>query len=1088
MTTVEAALLKVGQAVVTPFFRHWLGARRSARERSLPLSDLLRQRAKDEFSRRRGQREIDAVVDEVGERLQPLIRTRFAELPENEVIAALEAVADTFGRADLSDDALFGADLQPARLLPHLRSAEPPAGLSELGSRLYDVMLEDCARCFTQFVVQTAPFTNRAQVAILSRLSEVTELMTEAVHKLALAVPDSTTDFLSRYRDFLAKKLNTLELVGLDTQYRPRTTLSVAYISLAVIGDGSTSRSQRVFWDPGLLRHARLDGADSERVEQALSRRTRTLIRGEAGAGKSTLLRWLAVTASRGGFTGALSDWNGRVPFLIKLRSWPDALPAPEQFLTGVADPVAGAKPGHWVTEQFRDGRALLLVDGVDELPVERRAPVRGWLRDLLTAYPDILVVVTSRPPAAPVRWLEAEGFEPLTLDRLSPADVRALIDQWHQAARTSPSLPCPPSELPRYEQALLTQLAANRHLSRLAGNPLMAAMLCALNLDRQTNLPPDRMGIYQAAVDMLLHKRDQDRGVTTALPDMTVPESLQLLQDLAWRISLNNRSELSRAEAEAYVSRRLAGMHRITASAGTVLEYLVERSGVLREPAAERIDFVHRTVQEYLAAREAAEQAMAGLLVGQAHLDGWREIIIMATGLANRPMRTEIIDGLLHRAAAESRHRRALILLATSCLEALPALPPELLAEVERRLAGLLPPRSLPESRSLQPVGEPLLRRLEGNPARLSEAQAAATIATAALINGPRAIEILGRFTHDARRRVQLELIKSWKYFEPYEYAERVLADAPLDDGEAGVTEPSLLAATHHLRHLTGLQAVFDTRCDLDACPPLPHLKWLHLRLGWDGRLNALDRHPALENLLITSDARRPTAAEIRSLVRLPRLRVLTLYAPGSVDAEALTTIAEMSWLQYLNLSLREVRDLSTLAALTDLRGIYFEGGRVDSLAGLRNCPITTLGFGAMDRRPTVPDGDWGAAFPHLEHVNFWNGDPPDLGFAATVPTMQSLRVTNADSPTVRSLRSPRSLTQLMVEFDEHSPDLGPLLRHRQMSSLALHSPGSLDLSPLVDWEGGPLRVIVRRGQQISGRDLLPATIRVSRRAELAW
>ncbi|WP_189333350.1 NACHT domain-containing protein [Actinoplanes ianthinogenes] len=1088
MTTVEAALLKVGQAVVTPFFKHWLGARRSERERSLPLSDLLQQRAKDEFSRRRGQREIDAVVDEVGERLQPLIRTRFAELPENEVVSALEAVADTFVRADLSDDALFAADLQPGRLLPHLRSAAPPAGLSDLGSRLYDVALEDCARCFTQFVVQTAPFTSRAQVEILSRLSEVTELMTEAMHRLALAVPDSTTDFLSRYRDFLTKKLNTLELVGLDTQYRPRTTLSVAYISLAVTGDSAASRSQRVFWDPGLLRHARLDGTGSERVEQALARRTRTLIRGEAGAGKSTLLRWLAVTASAEGFTGALSDWNGRIPFLVKLRSWPDALPTPEQFLTGIADPVAGAKPRQWVTEQFRGGRALLLVDGVDEVPVERRAHVRGWLRDLLIAYPDALVVVTSRPPAAPVRWLEAEGFEPLTLDRLSPADVRALIDQWHRAARASPALPCTPSELARYEQALLTQLAANRHLSRLAGNPLMAAMLCALNLDRQTNLPPDRMGIYQAAVDMLLHKRDQDRGVTTALPDMTVSENLQLLQDLAWRISLNNRSELSREEAEAYVSRRLAGMHRITAPAEAVLEHLVERSGVLREPAAERVDFVHRTVQEYLAAREAAEQAMGGLLVSQAHLDGWREIIIMATGLANRPMRTEIIAGLLHRADTEPRHRRALILLATSCLEALPALPPELLVRVEDRLSSLLPPRSLPESRSLQPVGEPLLRRLDGDPARLSEAQAAATIATAALINGPRAIEILTRFTHDPRKRAQLELIKSWKYFEPHEYAERVLADAPLNDGEASVTEPSILAATEHLRNLTDLQAFFDTRCDLEALSPLPHLKWLHLRMGWAGRLATLERHPSLDNLMITSDNQSPTAAEIRSLARLRRLRVLTLYAPGSVDAQALLTIATMSSLQYLNLSLREVSDLSPLAALPDLKGVYFDGGNIESLTGLRGCPINTLGFGSMERRPTVPDGDWGAAFPHLEHLNFWNGDPPDLGFVATVPTMRSLRVTHADSPTVRSLQSSKSLTKLMFEFDEQSPDLSPFLRHHQVSSLALRSPGSLDLSPLAGWRGGPLRIVVLRRQQISGLEVLPATIRLSRRPALEW
>ncbi|MEV6301736.1 NACHT domain-containing protein [Actinoplanes sp. NPDC051861] len=185
------------------------------------------------------------------------------------------------------------------------------------------------------------------------------------------------------------------------------------------------------------------------------------MIRGEAGGGKSTLLQWLAITA-------------------------------PEQFLTGVADPIIASMPGSWVSEQLAGGRALLLVDGVDELPIERRPRVRTWLRDLLAAFPEMLVVVTSRPPAAPVRWLEADGFDSLTPERLAPADVRALIDQWHRAARTSPSLPSPAVELVRYEN----KLAASQHLYRLAGSPLMAAMLCALNLDRQTHLPPDRMAI----------------------------------------------------------------------------------------------------------------------------------------------------------------------------------------------------------------------------------------------------------------------------------------------------------------------------------------------------------------------------------------------------------------------------------------------------------------------------------------------------------------------------------------------------------------------------------------------------------------
>lgn len=242
------ALVNVGRAVVTPFVTRWLGGRRQARERSLPLSDLLQQKAADEFSRRRGERQIESVVDDVAERLAPLLTTRFAALEEHEAVAALDAVADTFRRADLSDEALFAADVDPGRLAAHLRAGAPPVALSELGQRLYDLALDDGSRCFTQFVVRTTPFAGRASVEMLARLTDLTGLMSETLRRLEVAGL-SPVEFLPRYAEVLTSKLNVLELVGVETQFRPRTTLNVAYISLAVSGATTTARPPQ--WDPG---------------------------------------------------------------------------------------------------------------------------------------------------------------------------------------------------------------------------------------------------------------------------------------------------------------------------------------------------------------------------------------------------------------------------------------------------------------------------------------------------------------------------------------------------------------------------------------------------------------------------------------------------------------------------------------------------------------------------------------------------------------------------------------------------------------------------------------------------------------------
>ena len=75
-------------------------------------------------------------------------------------------------------------------------------------------------------------------------------------------------------------------------------------------------------------------------------------------------------------------------------------------------------------------------------------------------------------------------------------------------------SLPCAAIELPRYEGALLARLESAPHLRALAATPLLAALICALNLDRSTHLPRDRMGLYSAALELLLERRDIEREI----------------------------------------------------------------------------------------------------------------------------------------------------------------------------------------------------------------------------------------------------------------------------------------------------------------------------------------------------------------------------------------------------------------------------------------------------------------------------------------------------------------------------------------------------------------------------------------------
>lgn len=112
-------------------------------------------------------------------------------------------------------------------------------------------------------------------------------------------------------------------------------------------------------------------------------------------------------------------------------------------------------------------------------------------------------------------------------------------VRRWHQAVGAELIDADELAELADYERSLLASIDADRHLRALSVNPLLCALLCALNRERRTHLLVDRMETYAAALDMLLDRRDRERGVTSGGVPLTRTDKILLLQDIAfWRRS----------------------------------------------------------------------------------------------------------------------------------------------------------------------------------------------------------------------------------------------------------------------------------------------------------------------------------------------------------------------------------------------------------------------------------------------------------------------------------------------------------------------------------------------------------------------
>ena len=213
----------------------------------------------------------------------------------------------------------------------------------------------------------------------------------------------------------------------------------------------------------------------------------------------------------------------------------------------------------------------------------------------------------------------------------------------------------------------------------------------------------------------------------------------------------------------------------QLAAAKKQVVQYLLERSGLLREPVVERIDFIHRTFQEYLAAKRIVASQDIPFLLSHAHEAAWREVVILATGHASDGCEV-ILKGLLERADKEPTNRHYLSLLAVSCLETATAFSEDTRMLIQGRLAELVPPENMTEAKALASAGELAVPHLRGHAARNAKV-VAACVRALSMIGGQSSLMALTEYGEDARVAVIGELMRARDSFDIVDFSAQVFA-----------------------------------------------------------------------------------------------------------------------------------------------------------------------------------------------------------------------------------------------------------------------------------------------------------------------
>ena len=393
------------------------------------------------------------------------------------------------------------------------------------------------------------------------------------------------------------------------------------------------------------------------------------------GGGKTLLLKRLAVayadTQRLQSTEDSLPDLR-LTPILIRCREWREHIRKPILTLLQSVPDITGQSGLVGLRDallpKLRDGGALLLIDGLDEIHVDAdRATFVEHLESFLEDFPFVRLVVTSREAGFSLVAPSISRFcDRWRVAPLEDEAIKLLCENWR--CLMSGDSPDAVSEM----NEVADHLIQNASLHRLAENPLLLTMLLVVK-HGAGRLPPDRVSLYSRAVEVLL-----DTWNIKGHDPLNLKESVPQLACVAFQLMKIGKQTATERELLVLLEEardRIPQIQRYAKdSPYDFLKRVELRSSLLLE-AGHQIEsgrtvpfyqFRHLTFQEYLAAVAVAEghyvdysrkDTVLTPLGKYLTAEEWKEVVPMAAVLARKQAEPLILELLHQGQAIRDRH-----------------------------------------------------------------------------------------------------------------------------------------------------------------------------------------------------------------------------------------------------------------------------------------------------------------------------------------------------------------------------------------------------------------------------------------------
>lgn len=430
----------------------------------------------------------------------------------------------------------------------------------------------------------------------------------------------------TRYRRRLSKELRAVQILSMSKA----KNLEAIYIPLRLAQ----------WMSPDLRDNVQRADEETISLSEALNKYERLTIVGDPGAGKTTITSHAAA---------ALADYSSRIddqyyfPVYIQLRLLKDFLRTEKERsikeLAAEAMERFGFSPAMgFLKRKLDDGQCLIVLDGFDELADQEKSlqfRLAQKIRDFVTSIsPGNRILLTSRTASYEPAWFT--GFQVLEMTDLTLPQIEDFVGGWFGR------------EQQEWAKYLIDILSNNVRLQIMVSNPLMLAIVCFVYGTRnpkENYLPRRRVDLYERCIEALIDKWDSSRGINRE-PSFRPTEIEKVLSYVAYDALVEEKIDFLHDELLSHIRThiRKTGEHKQYEDE-IFLDEVLKHTGLFKEKGNDTIGFIHRTFQEYLAARVIEEKVLRGVelkdlrdeifdVIRNLRNDFWAEPIALAAGM----------------------------------------------------------------------------------------------------------------------------------------------------------------------------------------------------------------------------------------------------------------------------------------------------------------------------------------------------------------------------------------------------------------------------------------------------------------------